>query len=343
MQGSLITGTKEQMLSAEEFLPIQSLDIEAETTITFNLYVNLPLNKKYVLYRRAGGQVESHRLDKFSEGNLSNFFIEKKDYNEFVKYVALRIRNLIGSNDNGENRKMMQAAAKSILSSTLDQSDPAIAAALMGNLNDITATIIESALENVGSFNTHTSKKLFHRLAQLADKGSDFQKHPINVASLAVLITFGIGYSREKILADMSMAALLHDVGLSKLPPKVISHAHAPLRLGIYERESIYKHPELSVEVLEEKNIPVSDLAKTIIRQHHEEFNGSGYPHGLRGYTINELSQILRVADEIDQLFTEFFSNPGNLKIRVVELLRRLGEQKVIEPLLLSRIRQVLI
>ncbi len=329
-------------MSNEEFLPIQSLDIEAETTISFNLYVNLPLNRKYILYRRAGGQIESQRMEKFTEGNLSNFFIEKKDYNEFVKYVAQRIRSLVGTQDSAENKKMMQAAAKAILSSTLDQSDPAIAAALMGNLNDITGTIIESALENVNVGHSG-AKKLFHRLAMLADKGSDFQKHPVNVASLAVLITFGIGYSREKILTDVAMAALLHDVGLSKLPPKVIPHAHHPLQLGIYEREWVYKHPDLSVELLEEKNIPISDLAKTIIRQHHEEFNGSGYPNGLRGYTINELSQILRVADEVDQLFTEFHTSPGNLKLRVAELLRRLGEQKVIEPLLLSRIRQVLI
>jgi len=330
-------------MSSENYLPIQSLDIEAETEIGFNLYVNLPLNNKYILYRRAGGQINMQRMEKLNEGNLSNFFIEKKDYNEFVKYVAQRIRDLVGTTDNDENRRMMQAAAKAILSSTLDQNDPAIAAALMSNLKDITGTIIESALENVTYGPSGASKKLFHRLVQLADKGSDFQKHPVNVASLAVLMTFGIGYSREKILTDVAMAALLHDVGLSRLPPKVIPHAHHPLRLGIYERDWVYKHADLSIDIIEEKNIPISDLAKTIIRQHHEEFNGSGYPNGLRGYTINELSQILRVADEVDQLFNEFFSSPGNLKIRVAELLRRLGEQKVIEPLLLSRIRQVLI
>jgi HD-GYP domain-containing protein (c-di-GMP phosphodiesterase class II) len=330
-------------MSSEDFLPIQSLDIEADSQISFNLYVNLPLNKKYILYRKAGGHMESYRMERMTEANVSNFFIEKKDYNEFVKYVAQRIRALVGTQDSTENKKMMQAAAKAILSSTLDQTDPAIAQAMMNNLNDITGTIIESALENVAFGNSSAPKKLFSRLAMLADKGSDFQKHPVNVASLAVLITFGIGYSREKILTDVAMASLLHDVGLSKLPPKVIGHAHQPLKLGIAERELIYKHPEMSVELLEEKNIPMSDLAKTIIKQHHEEFNGSGYPSGLRGYTINELSQILRVADEVDQLFTEFYSSPGNLKIRVAELLRRLGEQKVIEPLLLSRIRQVLI
>lgn len=326
-------------MSTEQFLPIQTLDIESETKITFNLYVNLPLNKKYILYRRAGGRIEAGKLEKFTENNMGNFFIEKKDYNEFVKYVALRIRSLVGREDSNENRKVMAAAAKAILSSTFNQKDPAIASAMMGNLNDITGMIIESSLDNT----TIGARKLFRRLTQLAAKGSDFQRHPVNVASLAVLITFGIGYSREKMITDMAMAGLLHDIGLSKLPPKVIPHAHDVLKVGIFERDWIYQHPQHSVDILTERNIPVSDLTKTIILQHHEEFNGSGYPAGLRGFALNELSQILRVADEIDQLFSDFYSSPGNLKVRLIEMLQRLGEMKVIEPMLLGRIKQVLI
>jgi len=163
------------------------------------------------------------------------------------------------------------------------------------------------------------------------------------VASLAVLITFGIGYSMEKILTDMAMAALLHDVGLSRVPTKSIPYAHDVVRLGIYERDWIYQHPKLAIDILNEKNVQVSDLCKTIILQHHEEFNGSGYPQGLRGFNISELSQILRVADEVDQLFHSHFSSPGNLKVRLDELLNSLRDNKTVEPSLLARIRQVLV
>ncbi len=323
----------------DSYLPIQSLDIEAETKITFNLYVNLPLNKKYVLYRRAGGNINTSRLEQLTHGNLTNFFIEKEDYKEFVKYVALRIKALVGSESTEENRKVMTAAAKAILNSTLNQSDPATISALVGNLNDITGIIIESALENVG----YGNPKLFYKLSQLAEKGTDFQKHPVNVASLAVLITFGIGYSREQLLTDIAMAALLHDVGLSKVPTRILPHAHEPVRLAINDRDWVYKHPELSVKLLEEKKVPISDLTKLMIRQHHEEFNGSGYPNGLRGFNINEMSQILKVADEVDQLFRQHTSSMGNLRIRVTEMLAHMGDNKVIEPSLLARIRQVLV
>ena len=79
-----------------------------------------------------------------------------------------------------------------------------------------------------------------------------------------------------------------------------------------------------------------------IILQHHEEFNGNGYPKSLRGYHVNELSQILRVADDIDMLFADFYSSPGNLKLRVMELFNHMASQKVISPGLLMRIRQVI-
>lgn len=327
----------------EAYLPIQSLDIEAESRINFDLYVNLPLNNKYILYRKKGGSLESSRLERFTEGNFSNFFIQRRDYVEFVKYVSQRINALLGMEPNAENLKIMQAAAKAILSSTLDQSDPAIAAALMNNLNDITGTIIESSLEKIDIGRNGAPTKIFKKLFQLSEKGTDFQKHPINVTSLAVLMTFGIGYTRESLLADVAMAALLHDVGIAKLPPKVISHGHRPLELSIEDRTLLYGHPDLSVKILEEKGIPVSDLCKTLILQHHEDFNGSGYPRGLRGYNINELAQIIRIADEVDLLFQDFYAHAGHLKLRVAELLRHMGDMKVVEPALLSRVRQVLL
>lgn len=328
-------------LNHEEYIPIQSLDIEAESRINFDLYVNLPLNNRYIRYRRKGGSLEGIRLEKFAEGNVSNFYILKKDYQEFVKYVARRIHNLLGGDPHQENVKVSQATAKAILASTLEQSDPVIAATMLKNLNDITGVVIENSLSQLDT-KKNLPIKIFHKLYQLAEKGTDFQKHPINVTSLAVLITFGIGYTRQNILADVAMAGLLHDIGLSKLPTKIIHHSHRPLSLSIEERTQLYKHPEMTLKILEEKRIPISDLCRTLILQHHEEFNGSGYPQGLRGFNINELSQILRVAEEIEQLFVDLYENPGSLRLRVAETLRDLGDSKSIEPSLLTRIRQVL-
>lgn len=332
----------------EDYMPIQSLDIEAESKITFDLFVNLPLNNKYILYRKAGGRLEANRLEILTQRNVSNFFIHKKDYAAFVKYVANRMKSLVNCADTSENRKLMVSAAKAILSSTLGQADPAMTNALMGNLNDITAMIIESVLETSGIY----KKKTFQKLAALAAKGTDFQKHPVNVSSLAVLITFGIGYNNDRIVSDLAMAALLHDVGLSRIQPRLIMLAHDCANLQLADRKEIHQHPQHSIDILRERGLKLSHMAETIILQHHEEFNGSGYPKGIRGYHLNELAQVVRVADDLDRIINEPVptSRPGDvagdlpllLKVRVSEYLRVLGEGKVIEPALLQRIAAVL-
>ena len=207
-----------------QYLPIQSLDIEAEREITFDLFMNLPLNQRVLLYRRKGGKLESDRLGRLVEGNVQNFCIRKEDYNEFVKYVAKRLQALIYHPNQMASRQMMMSTAKAILSSTFEAKDSAMAKALMGNLSEITALLIESALANISP----VRKKSFRKLLDLADKGSDFHKHPVNVTSLSVMIAFGIGYSTEKILTEVAMGALLHDIGLAKSAASFINMGKVP-------------------------------------------------------------------------------------------------------------------
>lgn len=323
----------------DEYLPVQTLDIESESKITFDLYVNLPLNQKYVLYRRKGGQVENSRIETLDQSRHRKFYVHKSEYQEFVKYVAVRLKNLVDTGNVENNKKMMTAAARSILSSTFDENNPVITDVFMSNLNEITRSIIESVLEASGGY----QKKTFQRFAELAQTGTHFQKHPVNVASLAILIAFGIGYSNQKILSDLAMAALLHDIGLSKLPPQLIIKSHTPKLLTASDREKLFDHPQVSLDILQERNVDVSPLTKTIILQHHEEFNGFGYPKGIRGYAINEFAQIMRVADELDQLISNGYSTHGSLKLAVSALFDEMVREMVIESTLCLRIKSLLI
>jgi HD-GYP domain-containing protein (c-di-GMP phosphodiesterase class II) len=324
-------------METTSFLPIQSLDIEAERRITFDLYLNLPLNNRVILYRRKGGALESDRLARLAEGNLQNFWIRKEDYNEFVRYVAGRLKALIDHPDPAGNRHMMVAAAKAILSSTFQSDDSAMVNALMGNLNEITGVLIESVLENTSP----ARRKSFSKLMQLSEKGSDFHKHPVNVSSLSVMIAFGIGYSTDRILSELAMGALLHDVGLAKLPSKVATSAHDLLSLTFEERRELYKHGQYAIEILEQKKIPLTEVMRAIIIQHHEQFNGSGYPAGLRGYVINEFAQIVRVADELDHLVRHELDSAETLRRQVTNLFNQLHDEKIIAPELATRIRKL--
>lgn len=326
-------------MQSQGFLPIQTLDIEAESQITFDIYMHLPLNQKYILYRKKGGQIESSRFTKIVDGSVNNFFIRPDDYKAFVKYVASRLRALIGVEGTEQQVRMMASTARALLGSTLDQKDAAMVKVLMENLNDITGVIIESVLENsqIGS------KLSYQKIVELANKGTDFHKHPVNVSSLAVLLALGIGYNTDRILSEVAMAALLHDVGLAQLPTHIITRSHQPLELSIADRKLLYDHPLHSIEVLKTRRVKLSPMIETMILQHHEQYNGGGYPRGLRGFQINEFSQLLFVADEMDQIIAGPIDTKIELKYKISALLDQYQRELTIDPLLLSRIRSVIL
>ena len=325
--------------ASSDYIPIQSLDIEGERAITFDLFLNLPLNNKVILYRKKGGAVENQRLARLVGDNLQTFWIRKGDYQEFVKYVAQRLRSLVEHPNPFMARKMMVSSAKAILGSTFHAQDSAMAQALMGNLNEITSVLIESVLENVSP----VRKKAFKRLIEMAESGSDFHKHPVNVTSLAVLITYGIGYSTDKILSEVAMGALLHDIGLAKVPAKIAAAAHDVLLLPVDERAQLYKHGDHGLEILQERGVQISEIMKAIISQHHEQFNGNGYPLGLRGFVVNEFAQIVRVADDLDQLLRSEVRDAESLRKDLIQLFAKLHDEKILEPGLAARIRKLFV
>ena len=85
----------------------------------------------------------------------------------------------------------------------------------------------------------------------------------------------------------------------------------------------------------------VTEIMKAIITQHHEQFNGSGYPMGLRGYVVNEFAQIVRVADDLDRLIADRIFDAETLRRKVTALFTHLHSDKIIEPGLATRIRHL--
>lgn len=101
----------------------------------------------------------------------------------------------------------------------------------------------------------------------------------------------------DEILHQLKLAALLHDIGLLMLPP------HLQTRQGSLEPDSyltIQNHPRLGATLLE----PFSFLreATVLIAHHHERWDGSGYPYGLRGEFIPFGARILAVADAFEAI-----------------------------------------
>jgi HD-GYP domain-containing protein (c-di-GMP phosphodiesterase class II) len=97
----------------------------------------------------------------------------------------------------------------------------------------------------------------------------------------------------------LQMAGLIHDMGKISVPAEILSK---PGRLNDVELQLIQRHPQVAYDILNKLDLPWS--VDQIVLQHHEKYNGSGYPQGLAGENILLESRILCVADVVETMET---------------------------------------
>lgn len=133
-------------------------------------------------------------------------------------------------------------------------------------------------------------------LSQLTEKDNSLERKSLDVAVLS--LTFGrfLGMKNDA-LQQLGMAALLHDVGMLKVPEELLSQKE---QLSVGQRLQIQKHVEYGCYIL--GVYPQLKPLIGIIAYHHERYDGTGYPAGLRGKRIPLPSRILHLTTTFEAL-----------------------------------------
>ncbi|VBB05631.1 Hypothetical protein LUCI_0841 [Lucifera butyrica] len=121
--------------------------------------------------------------------------------------------------------------------------------------------------------------------------------HSVNVCILSIMTALSLGFDELR-LRDLGVGALLHDVGKTRIAEDILNKTE---RLTAAEAEEIKKHPQYGFEVLR-KNPDISLLSAHCAFQHHERYDGSGYPRGIKAEEIHIFSRIVAIADVYDAL-----------------------------------------
>lgn len=143
--------------------------------------------------------------------------------------------------------------------------------------------------------------------------------HSTRVARLSVELAEKMGFSKEE-LEELEIACLFHDVGKMKIPDSIL---HKDKTLVEEEASEMRRHSEYGAEILTKapsllKYIPV-------VRHHHEWYNGSGYPDGLRGDEIPLAAAITSLADVFDALTTDRPYRPGLSREKALREIQKLS------------------
>ena len=107
----------------------------------------------------------------------------------------------------------------------------------------------------------------------------------------------------EEEISAISIASSLHDIGKSKVPKSILDF---PGKLSPVEYDIVKKHSVFGEEIIatasSDMDIRIVSYAKEIARSHHERYDGSGYPDGLKGDEIPLCAQVVSLADAFDAL-----------------------------------------
>lgn len=123
--------------------------------------------------------------------------------------------------------------------------------------------------------------------------------HSQRVTRLTIALAKKLGVSGEELIA-VRWGAILHDIGKMSVPDAILLKRG---KLSTEEFDIIKKHPETAYILLE--NIPYLQNAMKIPHAHHERWDGSGYPYGLKGEDIPLAARIFSVVDVWDALRSE--------------------------------------
>ena len=196
-----------------------------------------------------------------------------------------------------------------------EHTGPEHLAELLGTLHKLCGEAGEQAYSGL------VAREAIEALARAAElREQNCAGHGELVSRYAEMVARALGWSHEEI-DDLVYTARIHDVGKIFVPEKILNK---PGPLSDDEYYLVKLHAHLGAEIL--ATLPRSDAMQKAVEHHHEAFDGSGYPHGLRGEQIPLWARILAVADAYVNMTTErSFAPAKNTEQALAELEKLSG------------------
>lgn len=269
-------------------LPLQKVQPGA----TLGASIKIPSPHPEVLYKlkfEPGRTLTTDDIEKLKNSNIQSVTIKDPATNDLDEFMY---------------DKRVEKAQDEVLNEFNNLSNKFEQKSVSGS--DITK--LKSAIENLikSLKNTH----LMTAFTSLKTHDSYTAQHSLDVAkiSLQVAIKFEIEFSKQlreesgadsryinqNMLTDLGLGGMLHDIGKKEIPNQILSK---PSKLTNDEWEQMKAHSEIGYNHLKELKFELNAPSKVPAYQHHEKFDGTGYPRGLEGTDIHLFGRLSALAD----------------------------------------------
>jgi putative nucleotidyltransferase with HDIG domain len=310
------------MAMGERFVSCNLDEIIVGQPLPVDLYIYI--NFRFITYRIAGDVIDRATFDRFELRKMKTLFIREEDQKAFREWSERSFKEIEDIGPGPTMSENLREAREDAHRKTLD--------IFMSPHPD---KVIEQTLGASKKLVDEVMKYPYavQSLAQLQTYSKGTVDHSVNVSVLSVYLAMQMGYTHSLILQHVGMGALLHDLGKTQVQiddgdrPEVIE-------------EKMKVHPELGLKLLESQQ-KVPNEVKMIVAQHHENFDGTGYPKKLRGNQIYDLTRIVAVANVFDELVAD---GHGTLAERQRAAVKQLDEvhYRRFDPQKLDKILKIL-
>ena len=309
------------------FKGVRLYDLEPETHLGFDLYLKLPANRKYVKYIASDGTLSKEQYERLNQKQQHSGYVRREEMSKFYGYTAERLKRLATGGRQGmsetERQERLKNSVRSVFTRIFDTS--------VKTAGDGKA-IVEEAKGIIDAYiRSSPQSEIYKRVLQQIATSENNYSHMTNVSVYASLFSMATGIGEPE---DLAVAGMLHNIGESEVPFGVYKKKPSEMT---FEEQTVYsEHPSLSLKVIQDKKLVVSDAVRKAILQHHERLDGSGYPKGLRGNAVSLEAQLIGLADEFDELTRP---EEGRVALKPAEAIHRFRDgQKfsleIIGPLL---------
>lgn len=149
---------------------------------------------------------------------------------------------------------------------------------------------------------TSSQKEMIYRLGEVVEsRSNETGNHVKRVAHYSELLAQLVGLDRSE-AELLKTASPMHDIGKIAIPDAILTK---PGKLTKEEWDIVTTHPMLGYEILNDSSLIVMNLSAIVALTHHEKWDGSGYPNGLKGTDIHIYGRITAIADVFDALGSE--------------------------------------
>ena len=274
-----------------EYLPVDLSSLKTDTKVGCDLYllVKSGADSRYILYCRGDAIFESSKREMLLGKNISRLFITKEDQQKYYEYLENNFQSIISDTklSSDEKTKIVHGAATNIVKDLFN--DPRSGS--IERTKTFAYNMVDYVLKDTSAAQS---------LLKIAVHEYYTYTHCVNVAAVGTLFAKDLGLE-DKDLKGLCSGILLHDVGKTKISTDILNKKG---KLTKEEFDEIKKHPELGAEVLDETGTEFKE-ERIITLQHHENYDGSGYPYGLAKNEIHPCGKIARIIDVYDALTTK--------------------------------------